>query len=377
MKGNKKMKIGVITTQYSPNFGALLQTFALQRYLLSIESVDDVEVIDYFPEHAKSFWKVYSDKKDIKDRLLNAYVFLHRNNVRAKKKQFEIFRNFITDNIKCSKRLSATDISTTREMYDAFICGSDQIWNMTRHDDPIWFLYFTKGWDEKIKIAYAPSIADEIPPRFYEHIKEYVENLDMVSVREDVDVEQLRKITDKEVFHACDPVFLLSPDEWSSIIQTVDIKQPYIFCYFISTGDYAVSVVKKLKEVTGLNVLHVNVNARDRFDSKWDIRNCTPFEFISYIKNATYVCTNSFHCTAFSLLFKKDFIVVPKKTANSRMKSLMDKVSISDRFIYPDKLSSLSRDGLTVDYSESNLDEWITESKKFICKGLRLNEYDR
>jgi len=371
------MKIGVITTQYSPNFGALLQTFALQRYLSSIDSVEDVEVIDYFPEHAKSFWNVYSEKKDIKNRLHNVYLFLHQKNVKARKKQFEIFRQFIKENIKCSRRLSADDISSTREMYDAFICGSDQIWNMTRHDDPIWFLYFTKGWEEKIKFAYAPSIADKIPAQYNEHVAQYLDNLDQVSVRESVDVEQLKGISDREIFHACDPVFLLSPEDWSSLIPPIDVKEPYIFCYFISTGDYAVSVVKKLKEITGLDVLHVNVNARDRFDSKWDIRNCTPFEFISYMKNATYVCTNSFHCTAFSLLFRKNFIVVPKKTANSRMESLMKKANIGDRFIYPDMLSSLNRDALTVNYSESNLDEWITESKNFIYKGLRLNGNDR
>lgn len=370
------MKIGVITTQYSPNFGALLQTFALQKYLGSIDSVDFVEVIDYFPKHAKAFWNVYSEKKDIKNVLHNLYLFLHQKNVKARKKQFEIFRQFINDNIKCSRRFSAADISSTRDMYDALICGSDQIWNLTRHDDPIWFLYFTRGWNEKIKFAYAPSIADKIPSQYYDHVKDYIGNLDQVSVRESVDVDQLKMITGEDTFHACDPVFLLSQNEWSRLIPKVDIKYPYIFCYFISTGEYAVSVVKKLKEITGLDVLHVNVNVRDRFDSKWDIRNCSPFEFISYIKNAMYVCTNSFHCTAFSLLFRKNFVVVPKTTANSRMESLMIKANIGDRFIYPEKLETLQKGDLTVNYSSSNLDTWINESKEYIYRGLQINGQD-
>lgn len=367
------MKIGVITTQYSPNFGALLQTFALQKFLNSIKSVENAEVIDYFPEHANSFWNVYSEKKGIKNQLYNVYFFLHQKNVNARKKQFEIFKQFIKENIKCSKRFTADDITETRGLYDAFICGSDQIWNMIRHDDPIWFLYFTKGWQEKIRFSYAPSIADKIPPQYYEHVKKYIDNLDQVSVRECVDVDQLKDITGQEVYHACDPVFLLSQEEWSNLLPQAQINHPYIFCYFISAGDYAVSVVKKLKELTRLDVLHVNVNARDRFDSKWDIRNCTPFEFISYIKNATYVCTNSFHCTAFSLLFHKNFIVVPKKTANSRMESIMKKANIGNRFIYPDKLQELNKEDLIVDYSESDLDEWISDSKKFIYEGLKLN----
>lgn len=367
------MRIGVITTQYSPNYGALLQTFALQYYLKSIDEVDDVEVIDYYPEHAGSFWNVYSRKKDFRSRLHNLYLFFHQKNVKAKKKQFEIFKGFISDNIKCSERYSAATIEKTRDDYDVFICGSDQIWNMTRHDDPVWFLYFTKDWSGKRKFAYAPSVADKIPEQYYDNIKKYINNLDQVSVRELADVEQIHQITNREVFHACDPVFLLPSDEWSKLIPECKVTQPYIFCYFISTGDYAVSVVKKVKEITGLDVVYVNVNARDRFASKWDIRNCTPFEFVSYIKNATYVCTNSFHCTAFSLLFKKNFIVVPKKTANSRMESLMKKANIGDRFIYPEKLSSLQRNDLTVEYSQSNLNEWIDDSKKFILKGLEIN----
>lgn len=47
--------IGVITTQYSPNFGALLQTFTLKKFLRTLESVDDSEVIDYFPRAYKLF----------------------------------------------------------------------------------------------------------------------------------------------------------------------------------------------------------------------------------------------------------------------------------------------------------------------------------
>ncbi|MBQ3640812.1 polysaccharide pyruvyl transferase family protein, partial [bacterium] len=276
------MKIGVITTQYSPNFGALLQTFALQKFLQHVKNVESVEVIDYYPEHARFFWRVYSHKKDFKHILQNIFVFFHRKNLRAKKKQFELFKEFVKENIRCSQRYSADTIEKTKDCYDAFICGSDQIWNMTRHDDPIWFLYFTKGWKGKMKFAYAPSIADEIPVQCYEHLKKYMDNLDLISVRESSDVNQLQKITKHKIFHACDPIFLLNSNDWDAFIPESKINKPYILCYFISVGDYAVSVVKKIKKLTGMDVLYLNVNARDRFDSKWDVRNCTPFEFISY-----------------------------------------------------------------------------------------------
>ena len=366
------MRIGVITTQYSPNFGALLQTFALQKFIQSIESVELVEVVDYYPEHAKYFWSVYSHSKKVRDILLNVYIFFHRKQIQSRKKQFVLFEGFVKDYIKLSKRYTSETIGESRSAYDVFICGSDQIWNLTRHDDPIWFLYFTKEWKEKIKFSYAPSIADSIPTQYYASVQKYIDNLDQISVRESGDVEQLKKITGREVFHACDPVFLLPDYEWEKLIPEQKIEKPYILCYFISTGDYAVSVVKKLKKMTGLEIVHVNVNARDRFNSEYDIRNCTPFEFAGYIKNAAYVCTNSFHCTAFSLIFKKNFIVVPKKTANSRMESLMQMANIGNRFVYPNQLPNLLESDLVVDYSRFNLSEWIESSKKFILKGLKI-----
>lgn len=365
------MKIGVITTQYSPNYGALLQTFALQKYLKERYGEESAEVINYLPPHCKNFWNIYPNGKGIKDLLLRLYLWLHPCIIKERKEQFRLFREFIDSNITCSEKYySMDDLKNAEGIYDALICGSDQIWNITRHDDPVWFLYFSKGWEKTVKIAYAPSVADIIPEGHESNLNKYLENLDYISVRESNDVEQLAKYTSNKIHHVCDPVFLLSRDEWNQYLPENTIHEPYILCYFISTGDFAVEVVEKLKKLTGLKVLHVNVNIRDKFNSDYNIRTASPFEFINYIKNASFICTNSFHCTAFSVLYKKDFFVVPKHNANSRMDSLMKKTGMSGRFITKERLYKLNIDDLKIDYAEHDIQQWIAESKEFLNGAL-------
>ena len=373
------MKIGVITTQYSPNYGALLQTYALQHYLNREYGEGTAEVINYVPEHAKRFWKIFPSVSNIKSLALWIYLLMHPDFIKCKKKRFENFKNFIQENVKCSEAYySFAELEQLDGKYDITICGSDQIWNILRHDDPAWFLYFTKKWKQTLKLAYAPSVADRIPSGHEDNLRKYLANLDYISVREDVDVDQLSQFTDKDIKHVCDPVFLLSKEEWESVIPSTRVSEPYILCYFISTGEFATKAVQKLRELTGLKVVHINVNIRDKFKSDYDLRDVSPFEFVSYVKNATFICTNSFHCTAFSVLFRKNFYVVAKKTANSRMQSLMKKTGLESRFIAENKLDSLTTEDLVVDYSNNDKREiWFEESKQFLTGAIARYDEDR
>ena len=364
-------KIGVITTQYAPNYGALLQTFALQKFVGTQCDKGEIEAIDYNPPHVKEFWKIFPGGKGIRNLALNAYLMLNPKFIWEKKKRLNNFRRFIKENIACSNKYYTTEeLESLEDRYHTVICGSDQIWNITRHDDPNWYLYFSKAWKNCKKIAYAPSVADKIPQGHEENLKKYLENLDHISVREDVDVEQLKAYTNKEIHHVCDPVFLLNEKEWEEYLPECPIKEPYILCYFISTGDLASSVVEKMRELTGMKVVHVNVNIRDKFNADYDIRTADPFEFASYVKNAAYVCTNSFHCTAFSILFKKNFVVVKKQTANSRMESLIRSSGLEDRFVAKADVETLTVEKLETDYTNSKMDQFIADSKSYLLGAI-------
>lgn len=374
-ENNRIMKIGVITTQYSPNYGALLQTFALQTYLKSNYGEGAAEVINYVPPHSKDFWSIYPTSGGYKNLLLRMYLWMHPGFVQKRKLLFQQFRRFIQKYIICTKEYYTLDeLERLEGNYDILICGSDQIWNITRHDDPAWFLYFSKKWTGCTKIAYAPSVADKIPEGHEGNLKKYLENLDYISVRESDDVKQLVQYTSKDIYHVCDPVFLLSKEQWSNFLPENRIQEPYILCYFISTGDFAADVVKRIKEITGMKIVHVNVNIRDKFGADYDIRTASPFEFVSYIRNASLICTNSFHCTAFSVIFQKDFLVIPKHEANSRMASLMKKVGMSSRFISKQQLDNLSSEDLKIDYDNFDIQQWILDSKEFLKEAINGNE---
>jgi hypothetical protein len=235
-----------------------------------------------------------------------------------------------------------------------------------------YFLYFTKNYSCVRKFAYAPSVADPLPEEELGNVRKYLENLDAISVREERDVFQLQPLTDKNVIDVCDPVFLLDDSYWSSIACNHEkIKEPYILCYFLSVSDNAVKTVKKLRELTGLKVVHININNRDKFHSDYNLRSEGPLDFVGLIRDAAYVCTNSFHCSAFSIIFKKNFCVVGKQNANLRMENLMKKAGIKNVFVDAEKVDSWKLENLAVEYGSFNQDvAWIAESKAYLDQNL-------
>lgn len=368
------MKIGIITTQYASNYGALLQAYALQTYIRD-EMNYSVETIDYHPKHYKNYWKIFSNNSSYKAILLNIILGVHFRWVKKKKRRFQECHLFKERYIKCSKPFySKEELEQEKCPYDVCICGSDQIWNVSRHSvpDSVWFLSVKGTWENVKKISYAPSIADKISSDKEKILKEYLCDFQAISVREDVDVEQLGKIINKEVVHVCDPIFLLDVKKWESILVPQNALSNYICCYFLNPNDEAVLAVKKIKNLTGLPVIYVNVNDLNKIPSCKDVRDAGPLDFIGYIKNARYVVTNSFHCTAFSVLFNKDFYVIKKKTANARMSSLLRKVGLEDRIIGKDEIIKLNSKMLCIDYSEPNqkLEAFIDKSKDYLQKAL-------
>lgn len=370
------MKIGVITTHYASNYGALLQTYALQKFLNTFPNVE-AEVIAYNPPHAQNYWRVLPSSRNWKDVLLNCYLILHPRWLVAKKNRYKQDLKFRDDYIKCSKNYTSRDEFKFIDcIYDAIICGSDQIWNASRHSEleKIWFLDIPFRSGTPVKIAYAPSVAEEIPEDKKTQIAECLKSFSFISVREDVDVERIQELTNVKVEHVCDPVFLLSCEEWEKIEIKPDIDEEYICCYFFNPSEDAVKAVNVLRMKTGLKIVNLNVNTTDKFESDYDIRDAGPRHMVGYIHNAKYVVTNSFHGTAFSIIFNKRFVVIPKHTANSRMQSLLKKVGLEKQFLWnePNDIWEQIHD---VDYSEvqKNISSFRGDSIEFLKNALGSN----
>lgn len=372
------MKIGVVTTHYASNYGALLQAYALQQHLINEEKAD-AEILAYYPKHYRDYWRKMPKIVSFKSFAIFCYCCLTPHRILQTKKRYKRYLDFVEKRIKCSKSyFSHEEIEADDCEYDALICGSDQIWNASRHSqiDPLWFLSIGGKWRNVTKIAYAPSVADPIPEEKREQIKGFLTDFSAVSVREFSDIEQIQPLYSGIVHHVCDPVFLLSADEWSEISDALPTTEPYVLCYFLKPDQEAVSVVKKIREVTGLKVVNIDINNYDRIHADISIPAATPEEFVSYIKHAEYVITNSFHCTAFSVLFKKSVFVIKKRLSNSRMESLLSIVGLKERIVSFKDVEKMPIDKYKADYSGGyeNLEVFIKESKSYLHSALGSTE---
>lgn len=365
------MKVGLVTTQYSPNYGALLQAYSLQEYMRTVLG-HDVHIIDYYPPHADSFWSLYPKGSGARHFARNACLFINRRIVKGKKRRLQNDKRFVDEYLRCTTRCRSEEDILALGQFDAYVCGSDQIWNLTRHNDPNWFLYFTRTLPGVLKIAYAPSVADPIPNDAKGDVKRYLSNLDAISVREAEDVRQIQPLTDKPVIDVCDPVFLRDSQEWSDFAVTKEKGAPFILCYFISPDDLAVRAVEAVRRLTGLRVVHLNVNVRDKFQSDTNILDADPREFIGLIRDAEIVCTNSFHASAFSIMFCKNLMIVPKRSANRRMENLLYHAGLPDLFMSKRKIETLTVGDIETDYSSCSgfLDAWVEASKSYLTRSL-------
>ena len=360
------MKVLTLTTQFANNYGALLQCYALSRFLNNQEGVE-CKVIDYLPTIHSESWGVLRKPKTLKDFAKIVYSLLNVKFVLDKHGKDHLVRGFIKENIPL------TNSSYTRESIlsnppdaDVFICGSDQIWNQKIFKDDLtyYFDFVKKGW----RVAYAASVADPWPIDFEETIRPLLNQFAAISLREKGNVAQAQSLVKYLTVHwVADPVFLLGKKHWETVAHNPTVSGPYIFCYFLNVDPFAVDVVNKLRKITGYKVVNLALDALDKFHSDMVIRRANPFDFIGLIKNATYICTNSFHCSAFSTIFEKNFTFIPKSWANERILSLEEIFKINI-IMTKEKYDNLDTSMFEHDYSggHSNGQEFIQSSRDFL-----------
>lgn len=367
------MKINILTFQFAKNYGAILQAHALSSYIKN-DLHEECEIIQYWPDRSEASWKMYYRVSDLRVLLRNIYVFFNLKYKKEYKEKNRIMHKAISELLPLTHiKYNKETIHTNPPLADAYICGSDQVWNFVKcFDDPTYFFDFTKSMKNVKRIAYAPSIADPWPESRWDEFRGYLANMDFISVREKSDVEVVEKISGKRVTHVVDPVFLKSTEYWDELSENVNIKEPYIFCYFLGTNDLAVNLVNRVKDLTGYKIVHLNLNARDRFNSDYNLRAVSPQQFIGLVKNAAYICTNSFHCSAFSIIFRKNYFVAPKGFANARMESLQEMFGLNNRMFTQEKIDTMTSESMVVDHSraEENFVPYKERSIKFLKNAL-------
>lgn len=357
-------RIGLITFHRAKNLGAALQTYALYTYLN--DKICSTEIIDYYPNNAIPIYNAFT-----KRALQIAKKIIGGKEQKSRYQRYAKFDTFINE-CKRSKKVYYGDqaIEADPPSYDLIISGSDQILNTTlTGNSRAYYLSFAQ---EMPKMSYASSFGrSNISDIEDEYIKKYLPDFQAVSVRE----ESGKEIVDQRIncFSevVVDPVFLLSREKWDILAPLLN-KDRYIFVYAMENTTWLIKTIEQVSENYKLPIkIVLGGDFRLSIDGEVD-SSCGPREFLSYIKNAELIVTNSFHGTAFSIIFEKKFICVAHSEKNTRLEHLCKLIGEKKQVLEGEQLTKIDNYIISGCDAYSRLKEVIIKSKKYLIQNVNL-----
>lgn len=364
------MKIGILTCHRAHNYGALLQAYALKTYITELGHT--VEFVDYNPSYFSSLYDNVKGAK-LKSITLKSIVwyirylltcfyplYLKRNKRRNSFKQFII------------KYIINTEKNYKNQQFDIVFYGSDQIWskepldNGTNYYDEIFF--GDSIIQSQKKIAYSASMGVvDVEENDYIFLKKVLSNFHLIGVREQelYDVLYKNNLVSKDLLYkTIDPVFLLNKSSWVSLNSKRVIKKPYLLFYDFQPDETTNSIVQAIAKEKGLEIIKLVDGIFTPDVPKNTLVYASPKDFISLFNYADFIFSSSFHGTAFSIVFEKEFYV--RQVWNKgRVQNLLKSLDLSHRIIDTESEIDLSQ---KIDYKKVNdlLNNQITQSKDYI-----------
>lgn len=369
------MKIKTITCHEVYNYGASLQEYALLRYLKDLGH--DAETIHYKPDYLSNhfnLWRISNEKYEKNIILKSIYLALKLPERLISLKRKRSFDAFSASFIPSTKKLYRTNEELKKNVpeADAYICGSDQIWNsfFQNGKDPSFYLDFAPN--DKLKLSYAASFAiDKLEDNIKGFVKEKVSRLDHVAVRESSGKNILIDLGFDQVTQVLDPVFLVEKEKWSQLSDGTSEKNKYIFIYDFDSNPLIKKFATRLKHKYGWDLISVNQNI-DYADQNYFFEG--PQKFLSLVENAEFVISNSFHAVAYSIIFQKKFVVFNRTyKINTRMRDLLGSIDQSELLMIDEETVN-NFDLNAIDYSKSveKLKVLVERSKNYLGKALQV-----
>ena len=367
------MKIGILTWLHNGNYGSILQAYALQKALRN--QGYQTENIDYAPSTVKKVENLIKNKNSLKlflekwDDYCAKKVAGSPRELSEKQKKFEDFRE---NYINITRRYSSPkEVATIDGEYDAYICGSDQIWSPVLLN-PVFYFDFLS--DTERKIAYACSFGvSSIKGKKATKITNYLNRFDYISVRESSGCEIVKNLIGKVVPVMPDPTLLLQRTDWDKVSKYNLNLNKYIFCYFLSWNEDYWKYVENVSQQLGYQIVIVpSVKQTYQVDAKI-LKNIGPEEWVGLVKNASYVITDSFHGTVFSIIYNKPFTVLKRfsddnpRSQNSRIYTLLEHYNLTNRLgINTDifNLQEYTKVNSQVEYDRRYALEWLNNVLK-------------
>lgn len=383
-----KKKIGILTHYYnSRNYGGNLQAYALVTYLNnSGYQAEQISFSTNFssPPPKRKLNLSYLVKLPFRCvRLLYKRIFisLEEKNHNVSKYKEIAFSAFNQNAIPHSEKVYRSDsIQDCVDDYDVFITGSDQVWNFTWYN-PEFFLDFVPS--DKIKLSYAASVAqDSLTDRQKAIFRECLSDFKAVSVREKSAVELIGDLSPVPVVNVLDPTLLLEREDWDKLSSDRLVAKDYLFCYFLGENKKARRLAERFAKQNGLILAiipHAGGRIRLADRNLGDVRllDATPNDFISLIKHAKYVFTDSFHAVVFSNIYQKQYFVFNRNKSgemSTRIKDVTDLFGSEDHFCFDETRESLqyitSVKGIEYDLSRPVFDKLRQESIGFLKRNI-------
>lgn len=347
------MKVAVITRHAITNYGSLLQAFATQKVIENLGH--ECEIIDYirddesYMQHEKTLLKQKPEwnRNPIKKTI---YLTLRQPESIASGRKFRAEQSKYLHLTR--KYTSPEQLSKDKPIADVYMTGSDQVWGPVENGtyDSSYCLSFTDKSDKRI--AYAASFGrTEMTNETENFFKNWLSQYCHIGVREDSAFNILKRMEIDSV-QVLDPTLLLDSAFWSKIAKPIK-KKKYILVYQLHNDKRVGAYAAKVAKAFGLPLIRVST-AFHQISREGKLIWCPDIEdFLSYIKNAECMITDSFHGTAFAINFNTPFVeILPNNKTGTRNMSILKLTGLSNRILSDDKNITLAMK--KIDYSRAN-----------------------
>jgi len=365
------MKVGIVTIHHTGNYGAILQAYALSQFIK--RQGHEVEIIDYRPAHVEKYY--WQGMQFLKFKSLVEKPKFNREAL-AKYLKYLRFQSFIRLNLPLSKKRFNHSIELGRldKKYNLVVCGSDQIWCLDssfRGFDSSFFLDFVDQNIADSIASYAASFGstDDLGDK-QETVYGLIDRFHNISVRDSNSLRLIEQVCGKRATLVLDPTFLI---DYKKVTTSPRLKMKYLLLY--NHGNLSESenqLIQNLAQSKGLTIVSVG-----RFNQIADYNFSTagPSEWLGLIRDSAYVITNTFHGTIFSLIFRREFNVLPYIGKQYKIPDLLKRLELENRILENVEQGQvlLNSEGFSsIDYDKvwKNIDLEVSKSKEYLLSIL-------
>ena len=352
------MKTLTTTFHHTTNYGAVLQSYALQHTILKLGHDNEILEIDIQSNKIKHEKSLLQKLKD----LYIKYLSFKRRKEMVILNGF--FKEFHANHLRLTKpyhNMEELRNDPNSQTYDCLITGSDQVWNLKTTPPFIDSRLLLFGREDARRFSYAASL-EEL--NYTEEQKVRVNNalkrFDGISIREESARKYVESFTGLKCERVIDPVFLLTKEEWMNIAKQPRLSGPYILCYQVQRNTRMEEVAYKLKKQTGYPVVSICNSAIRWMKSDFSFHDVSIEEFLGFYNQAAYIVSASFHGIAMGLVFDKPVYAMVKQVRANRLRNVMELMGLEKYIVEQGKNDSIQ------EYTDSDIKEmqYIREKER-------------